>query len=137
MKNTKSIGDIGESAIIAEFNYFNIQVYVPFGDNSQSDLIADFGGKLQKIQIKTTEFIKDCVMSFSISSRRYNVDYKYTPDEVDFYALYCVANRSCYLVPYNESIGYCLKLRLEKSKNNQIKGVRMADEYRFDSIFVR
>ena len=52
MKNTKTIGDIGESAIIAEFLYFGIPVYLPFGDNNAADLIADFNGKLQKVQVK-------------------------------------------------------------------------------------
>jgi len=50
--NSKNKGNIGESQALAEFTKRGIQVSIPFGDNARYDLIADFNGKLNKIQVK-------------------------------------------------------------------------------------
>lgn len=50
--NNKDKGNIGESKIIYEFAKRGVQVSIPFGDNARYDLIAEFGGKLNKIQVK-------------------------------------------------------------------------------------
>ena len=52
---TKQLGNIGEAKALAKFVELQIPVYIPFGDNEKSDLIADFNGKLNKIQVKTSE----------------------------------------------------------------------------------
>lgn len=52
---TKQLGNIGEAKALAKFVELQIPVYIPFGDNEKSDLIADFNGKLNKVQIKTSE----------------------------------------------------------------------------------
>lgn len=33
----------------------NVPVYVSFGDNEKADLIAEFNGRLNKLQVKTSE----------------------------------------------------------------------------------
>ena len=48
--NTKSIGNICEAKVLCKFIELGIPVYVPFGDNEEADLIAEFNGKLNKIQ---------------------------------------------------------------------------------------
>ena len=45
-----------------------IPVYIPFGDNERADLIAEFNGKLQKIQVKTSEKCEDGKVVFSLVS---------------------------------------------------------------------
>lgn len=52
---TKQLGNIGEAKALAKFVELQIPVYIPFGDNEKSDLIADFNGKLNKVQVKTSE----------------------------------------------------------------------------------
>ena len=52
---TKQLGNIGEAKALAKFVELQIPVYIPFRDNEKSDLIADFNGKLNKIQVKTSE----------------------------------------------------------------------------------
>ena len=58
--NSKDKGNIGEAIVLAEFTKRQIQVAIPFGDNARYDLIAEFNGKLNKIQVKycgqTTQF---------------------------------------------------------------------------------
>lgn len=52
---TKQLGNIGEAKTLAKFVGLQIPVYIPFGDNEKADLIAEFNGKLNKIQVKTSE----------------------------------------------------------------------------------
>lgn len=52
---TKQLGNIGEAKVLAKFVELKVPVYIPFGDNEKSDLIAEFNGKLNKIQVKTSE----------------------------------------------------------------------------------
>ena len=46
---SKQKGNIGEAVILAEFTKRGVQVSIPFGDNARYDLIAEFGGRLNKI----------------------------------------------------------------------------------------
>lgn len=57
--NTSSIGNIGEAQVLYEFVKRGIPVYIPFDDGYEVDLIAIFNGKPQRIQVKTTQTIKD------------------------------------------------------------------------------
>ena len=50
--NSKAKGNIGEGVVLSEFVKRGIQVSIPFGDNARYDLIAEFNGKLNKIQVK-------------------------------------------------------------------------------------
>lgn len=63
--NTKQLGNIGD---LCKFVSLRVPVYQAFGDNERSDLIADFNGKLQRIQVKTSEKCEDGKMTFSLVS---------------------------------------------------------------------
>ena len=52
---TKQLGNIGEAKVLAKFVELQVPVYIPFGDNEKADLVAEFNGKLNKIQVKTSE----------------------------------------------------------------------------------
>ena len=52
--NTKQVGNIGEAAILSKLVEYGVSVYIPFGDNEKADLVADFNGKLVRIQVKTS-----------------------------------------------------------------------------------
>lgn len=134
--NTKHIGNIGESKIISEFLYHGIPVYLPFGDNEACDMIADFDGKLQRIQVKTTSAIRNGKMSFSLGSRRYGVDHSYSDSEVDYFAMYCIENDQSYIIKNDpNSNNREITLRTEPARNGQVTGVRMAVDYKFENKF--
>ena len=42
--DTKGVGNIGEAKVLCKFVELGIPVYLPFGDNERSDLIAEFNG---------------------------------------------------------------------------------------------
>ena len=66
--NTKQLGNIGEAKALCKFVSLRVSVYQAFVDNERSDLIADFNGKLQRIQVKTSEKCEDGKMTFSLVS---------------------------------------------------------------------
>lgn len=51
---SKQLGNIGEAKALAKLVSMNIPVYVGFGDNERADLVAEFNGKLNKLQVKTS-----------------------------------------------------------------------------------
>ena len=67
-KNTSAIGNIGQAKVLSKFVELGIPVYTPFGEGYTVDLIAEFNGKLNRIQIKTTENIHDNSYMLSMNS---------------------------------------------------------------------
>lgn len=135
--STKRVGNVGEAATIAEFVYFGVPVYLPFGDNETCDLVADFDGKLQRVQVKTTSKITNGKITFSVGSRRYGSDHTYSESEVDYFVLYCIENRSTYLVKNEDGVNTReITLRVSPTRNGQTSGVKMADDYLFSNRFI-
>ncbi len=137
--NTKSVGNIGEACVLAKFVSLGIQVYQPFGDNEKSDLVAEFDGKLQKIQVKTSVGSKNGVIRFrTCSSHRHTKsDTKtnmYTKDDVDYFALYSIERNLTYLVSVEEVSTTEVSIRFEDTKNKQSNGVRTESDYLIDNF---
>ena len=99
--NSKRIGNIGEACILAEFVKMQIPVYVTFGDLEKANLIAEFNGKLNKIQIKTSEKFKNNQFEVSLKSStiRHGKDYYHTYDEseIDYFAVYNIPTQTALL----------------------------------------
>ena len=107
--NTKRLGNIGEAKTLAKFTELEVPVYQPFGDVEKSDLIAEFNGKLNKIQVKTSEKFEDgsFIVSLNSSTIRKQKDYKhtYTADEVDYFSIYNLESDTLLLVPIEKLEG--------------------------------
>lgn len=135
--DTKGIGNIGEAKVLCKFVELGVPVYLPFGDNERSDLIAEFNGKLNRIQVKTSVKAEDGKMIFDLTSstvhRSNGVKHKYTIDEVDYFACYNIARDKIFLIPVSEP-RTTITIRYEKSKNGQTAGVHYEDEYLIDNI---
>ena len=137
--NPKRVGNIGEAKILFEFVKREIPVYIPYGDAEKTDLIADFNGKLQKIQIKTSEKTKDGYMIFKVNSRTSkngeSTEVSYTKEDIDYFAFYNIERDVCLLIPVEDmSAKNHVQIRYEKPKNNQTKGIMFEDKYYFDNI---
>ena len=106
MNQNKMIGDIGEAVCIAEFVKRDIRVYIPFSENSSTDLVADFNGKLNKIQIKTSEKLEDGKIKWKLCStiikNGKSTRHFYTEDEIDYYCLYNIETSLCLLIPTSD-----------------------------------
>lgn len=135
--NSKDKGNIGEAIILAEFAKRNIQVCIPFGDNARYDLVADFNGKLQRIQIKycgqqiseTNSIICPCVSSTNHTTNKHLSTYK---NDIDYFCFYIAAWDKLLLVPIS-IIGNkkSICFRLDKPKNNQ-SNVNLVEDFTFD-----
>lgn len=137
--NSKDKGNIGEGMVLAEFVKRNITVSIPFGDNARYDLIADFNGKLNKIQVKycnqkiseNNSISCPCSSSLNHTTNKNKTTYE---NDIDYFAFYLVEWDKIILVPI-DVIGTkkTIMFRLEKPKNNQ-GNCNLVEDYEFDKI---
>lgn len=136
--DTKSIGNIGEAKVLCKFVQLGIPVYLPFGDNERSDLIAQFNGKLNRIQVKTSIKAEDGKMIFDLTSstthRSNGVKHKYTDSEIDYFACYNIARDKVYLISVEDKPRSTITIRYEKSKNNQTNGINFEEDFLIENI---
>lgn len=142
MINTVTIGDIGESIAIMKFTQNGCIVSKPLSNNARYDLIVEINNKLYRIQVKTISSIKDGKMEFATKTTNYVngtwYSNEYTKKEVDCFFLYCAENNWCGLY-FGEEDGSFQKnctIRLLPTKNNQTKGIRLAENYVFEKQFI-
>lgn len=137
--NTKRIGNIGEAKILAKFVELGFPVYLPFGDNEKADLVVEFGGKLNKIQIKTTVDTQDGYYTIDLRNCKNHTccptaNQHYTVDDIDYYATYCVERDTICLFDIHNLPNTTIRLRYEPAKNNQAAGVRWEKDYLLTTI---
>ena len=135
--NTKKIGNIGEAKVLCKFVELGIPVYLPFGDNERSDLIAEFNGKLNKIQVKTSVKAENGKMLFDLTSstqhRSGRVKHKYTNEEIDYFACYNVTRDSIYLISADK-LRTSITIRYQEPKSNQKNNINFEKDFLIDNI---
>ena len=137
--NSKNKGNIGEAIVLAEFTKKQIQVSIPFGDNARYDLIAEFNGKLNKIQVKycgqiteNNSFTCPCASSTNHTTNKHLTTYD---NDVDYMAFYIISIDKLLLVPIEQLVGKkTITFRLEPPKNGQKVGINLVDDYLLDKI---
>lgn len=96
----------------------------------------DYNGVLKKIQVKTTEKLKnnECMIFEICRTNGFKcVNKPYTPEEIDYYFLYCIENGWCGLLSIQESGSLrTVKMHFEFPKNNRFDGFKMQEDYAFD-----
>lgn len=103
--NGKTVGDIGETRVLYEFTRLGISVFLPYGENTKKDMIAEFNNKLNRIQVKTASLTKEngiYTVKFKNTSIRSDgsiVSSIPTKDDIDFYAIYCLEREKPILIP--------------------------------------
>lgn len=136
---SKEKGNIGEAIILSEFVKRGIQCSLPFGDAARYDLIAEFNGKLNKIQIKycgqiteNNSIVCPCASSTNHTTNKHLTTYE---EDVDYIACYIVPLDKSILIPI-EDIGNkkSMCLRLKYPSSGQKKGIHLIEEYEFDKI---
>lgn len=136
--NSKRIGNIGEAKALCKFVELGIPVYIPFGDNEKADLIAEFNGKLNKIQVKTSQKAEDGKMIFDLTSstqhRKNGEKHIYTDNEIDYFVCYNIQRDKIFLIPVNKTPSTKITIRYEKSKNNQIQNIKFEEDYLIDNV---
>ena len=122
---------------MCEFTKFGVTVSIPYCDNAVYDMIAEFNGKLNKIQVK---FCGGYVINGSVSCSCYSTKNPLTNPhkegyngEIDYFAFYILAFDCCILVPI-DYIGdrKTIRVRMSESKNNQQWNTTVASDFYFD-----
>ena len=137
--NNKTKGELSEAKALYEFQKYGIPVCLPWGDNQRYDMIAEFNGKLNRIQVKTAnEEENGAIKCYCRSSKNHTTNKvcdKYI-GQVDYFVFYNHTYDKIALVPIEE-IGEksIINLRFIPPKNGQIKGIRFFDDYSFDKYF--
>ena len=136
---TKQLGNIGEAKALAKLVSMNIPVYVGFGDNERADLVAEFNGKLNELQVKTSEKFEDNQFVVSLKSstiRNQNHYYHtYNASEIDYFIIYNLESDILLLLPIEEFENRTqVKFRIPYIEtHNQYKSLNYED-YLFDKI---
>ena len=135
--STKQLGNIGEAKTLSKFVELRIPVFIPFGDNEKSDLVAEFNGKLNKIQVKTSEFSKNNKISFNLSSHTKSGIHTYNKLEVDYFSLYNLQEDILILVPISvlEGRSY-VSFRINKNSEKSINQFEILnwEDFLFEKI---
>lgn len=136
---TKQLGNIGEAKALAKLVSMNIPVYVSFGDNEKADLVADFNGKLNKLQVKTSEKLEDGKFTTSLKSstirNQVNYAHKYDSSEIDYFVVYNLESDILLMLPIEEfEHRNAVTFRIPYVEtHNQYKSLNYED-YLFDKI---
>lgn len=130
--SSKQLGNIGELKTALEFAKFGIPIYFPFGDNESADLLAEFNGKLNRIQVKSTTSNNGSFVTFSLKSSMRGYDHRYTKEEVDYFTLYDAIADKLYLIPFTTKQN--LSLRITQPKNNQKARILFATDFLIENV---
>ena len=136
--NTSQVGNIGEVRVLSEFVKLGIPCYLPYGDGNTCDLIAEFNGKLNRIQIKTTQSLnKAGAMEWKVTRQAgyHGNRVQYSSEDIDYFAFYCVETDIVCLVPFDSSFpSSTLSIRLDDYKGNKLPSMRFAKDYQIKNF---
>ena len=128
-------GAIAEAAVYKAFAMLSIPVYLPMADGGVADCVISLPTGLKSVQIKLAH-LQDgritATTTYRIGSKRRG--YGTYAGIVDYIAVYCIENDTCYAISANECAS-SLVLRTIPAANGQLTGIKMAHEYTFDKIF--
>ena len=131
-----NICNLGEAKVLTKFVELGIPVFIPFGDGSVVDLIADFNGKLNRIQVKSTAIEEDGCLTFSICSTTVRVNgelhkHIYSSSEIDYFALYSSITDKVYLLSIKDAPMKKFSLRYKEPYHSKS---HKASEYEIENV---
>jgi hypothetical protein len=130
--NTIARGNAAEAAVLQAFTAVGVNVLIPFGEGLSFDLGAMMpGGTILRVQVKSGRVRNGCV-EFNAASTdhgRGRVDYR---GRADVLAVHVASLSRVFMVPVDDCPVYTGFLRLDAPRNNQRRGVRLAERYAFE-----
>ena len=142
MAHPKSVGDQSTLAIMTALHGAGYSLYLPFGENTRSDLGIEVGSRLMRVQCKTGR-LRLGAIRFRVCSFYYHHPNPHKPsrdylEDVDFFAVYCPETSGVYLVPIGElRLRSQAALRVDAPRNNQRRRVRFAADYLVGRVSVK
>ena len=140
MLTTNQKGAVAEAAVAYEAVKLGIGVYKPIADEP-CDFILEIGQQLLRVQCKWAVRHGDVIVIRTRRCRRGReglIHRSYTADEIDVIAAYCEDTDKCYLLPHEMSVDrVAVQLRLEPTRNNQIRCIKWARDYELRATLIR
>jgi Holliday junction resolvase-like predicted endonuclease len=130
----KQKGDLAELKVAADLAQRGCSISIPFGEDSDYDLVADFEGRLHRVQVKYTESDGNTVTvrcrSHSLTKGKVRSTKRFTSSMVDWIAVYDRTSNRCYCPSWELGAGRSmLHLRLAPARNGQRLGIRLAADH--------
>jgi hypothetical protein len=130
-RNTKKIGDISETMVLAAFVRAGYKVSIPFGEDNRYDFIIDRDGILSRVQVKTGRLRKGVVLfnCYSSHTHRKGIACRPYTGEIEYFAVYCPDTNETYLLRSDAFKVARGSLRVCPAKNGQQKGLHWAADH--------
>lgn len=123
-------GNMGEAAVLNAFIQHGFQILQPFGEGHSYDLVVHIEDQFIRVQCKTAWPRPGCLVfnAYATDHGRGQLSYE---GRADVFGVYFPVNRKVYVVPVGSLRTEC-RLRLEPTRNNQKRRVRLAEEYEIE-----
>jgi hypothetical protein len=131
----KKLGEMAELAIAADLSARGYRIAIPYGEDSDYDLIVERDGHLERVQVKYVRsegvLAEANCYSNSLTNGKVIRKKRYTALTIDWLAVFDASTGRCFYVPASE-LGEgrsSISIRLAPAANNQAIGIRNADDY--------
>ncbi len=135
MAPTKAIGDMAELAIAADLSARGYRILFPFGEDCDYDLAIERDEELERVQVKYVfsdgKIVQARCYSQSLTMGVVRRTKRYTAAMIEWLAVFDGNTRRCFYIPAAE-LGEgrsTVTLRLVPAANNQLKRIRVAEDY--------
>jgi hypothetical protein len=125
-------GNMTEAMVLSAFQQRRFDVLVPFGDGHPYDLAVHLKGpEFLRVQCKTARPQGGCLV-FNARSTDHGRGPQSYVGLADIFGVYFPPSQAVYLVPIDGVANFEGRLRLESTRNNQRRGIRMAADFGID-----
>ena len=130
-RDTKKIGNRSEIEVMVALARKGYLVSYPLGENQRYDLIADRGGILSRVQVKTGRLRNGAILfnGYSSHSHRNGPSCRSYANEIDYFGVFCPELGAVHLLPIGDAATKSGALRVHPARNGQTRRVRWADTY--------
>lgn len=102
LRNCKQRGEWAELCFMARAAGMGLCVCKPYGDSAQYDVGIEDGGRMLRVQIKSTTYSRDGAFTCNVVGRGH---VGYATGVVDFFAIYLVPLDVWYILPFEATAG--------------------------------
>lgn len=131
--STIAQGHAAEAAVLHALTVAGLHVLIPFGGGLAFDLVAVApDGRMLRLQVKSGRVRHGCI-EFNSSSTDHGRGQRHYRGRAEVIAVYVRSLGRVFMVPVDDCPSFRGYLRLDPPRNNQRRGVRLAEDYAFES----
>jgi len=125
-------GDAAEAVVLAALAEAGLAVWLPWSRSGPCDLLVESpAGRVVRVQVKCGRYRDGCVLSNSRSTDHGSGRRSYL-GVVDVIAVHVPELRKQFVVPVELVQGFEVRLRVDPTRNGQVRRVRHARDHRLE-----